>query len=94
MGEVLRNGLSLWRWKRWVQVRVLGRWQLRHFWPSPADIERMTTEERETWFKSIGLDESIARALEEIEETRDQGLVVAAVSSEEALAQRLGSTQA
>ena len=94
MGEVMRNGLSLWRWNRWFRVRVIGRYKMRNFWPSPDDIDRMSTEEREAWFKSIGLDESIDAALREDEEERDQDRAVATVSAEEALARRVGPTQA
>lgn len=68
MGEVRRNGLSHWRWNRWFQVRLLRRWELRHFWPIPGDIEGMTEAEREAWFGSIGLDEMIAAAVREWEE--------------------------
>jgi hypothetical protein len=90
MGEVMRNGLSLWRWNRWFRVRFIRRWQMRGFWPRPRDLDRMTREELEAFFRSVGLDESIDAALQEIEAERDQNLVVASVSAEEARAQRLG----
>jgi hypothetical protein len=84
MGEVMRNGLSLWRWNRWFQVRVVWRWRHRGSWPTPKDIDRMSTDEREAWFKSIGLDESIDAALREDEEERDQDRAEPTVSTAQA----------
>lgn len=83
MAEIMRNGLSLWRWNRWFQVRVIRRWHLRHRWPKPRDIERMTDAEREAWFESIGLDERIAVAVHEWEKERDQRRTVDLVPEQE-----------
>lgn len=74
MAEMRRNGLSLWRWNRWFRVRVIYRYKMRNFWPSPGDIDRMSTDEREAWFTSIGLDEQIAAAKADyLRETTEDG---------------------
>jgi hypothetical protein len=94
MGEVMRNGISPWRWNRWFRVRVIRRWQLRNFWPGPNDLEQMTPDALESYFMSIGLDEQIAAAMAEYRSETDQDPENSPIPAAQARASGRDSTRA
>jgi hypothetical protein len=72
MDSILTTGSRLTRSLMRLPFRVR-RWaRLRTLWPKAEDLDRMSPEERDRYFRSIGLYERSEAALAEYREAQDQ----------------------